>query len=148
MKEIKLTQGRVTIVDDSDYELLTQHKWQFDRYAYCTRKVGGKRKSIRMHTVIMNPPKGMLVDHINGDRLDNRRENLRITTNSVNVRNQQGSRSKKYPAPQGVYWDKSRNKWKAWGCINYKKFHIGRFDTIGEAHQAYQDEMTQRGIEL
>jgi hypothetical protein len=137
MKEIKLTQGMVTKVDDTDYGWLSEMgKWQFDRYAYCTRVVNGKRKSIRMHRLIMNPPEGMVVDHINGDRLDNRRENLRVTTQSVNARNIHNPRPKKIPAPQGITWDKLRGKWKAQGCIGYKKVWLGRYDTIEEASTA------------
>jgi hypothetical protein len=53
MKEVLLTQGRIAIVDDVDYDEIIRYKWQFDRYAYRTIKVGNKRRSLRMHRLIM-----------------------------------------------------------------------------------------------
>ena len=95
MKQIPLTQGKFSIVDDEDFPLLSQFKWYAHLehgYFYATRassrdKVTGKQKVISMSRFIMNAPKGMLVDHKNGDTLDNRRKNLRICTHAENGRN-------------------------------------------------------------
>lgn len=139
MKLIELTGNKFTKVDDEDYEWLADYaKWSFDRYAYCTRKIGEskKKRSIRMHRLIMKPPKGMVVDHINGDKLDNRKSNLRITTYSLNIMNRHKFYKTSNPF-RGVYWDKSRNKWMALGCVNYRKFNLGRFNTPEEAAIAF-----------
>ena len=146
MKEIELTQGRVTLVDDKDYEWLSQHKWHFDRYAYRTVKAGKHKRSVRMHREILDAPKGMEVDHINGDKLDNRRSNLRVVTRSVNSRNQ--CRRKSYDAPAGVYWDRFRNKWKVVTSLEGKQWNIGRYTAREEAIQAYSDFAKEKGIEL
>jgi HNH endonuclease len=88
IRYIALTQGRYAIVDAADYEWLNQWKWCAARtgnlwYAY--RKQHGK--TVRMHQLIMNPPKGKVVDHINGNGLDDRRDNLRICTRRENAWN-------------------------------------------------------------
>lgn len=142
MKEIKLTQGKVTKVDDSDYGWLTEmSKWQFDRYAFCTRKVNGKYKSIRMHRLIMDPPDGMVVDHINGDKLDNRRENLRVVSqreNAINRHVPPGSSTGLY----GVYWDNSKRKWRAM----LGQTIIGRYETPEIAAAAYNKFVAESGL--
>src|ERR1700745_3514525 len=109
MQEIPLTQGKVALVDDEDYELVAQYKWHahvtWDKKWYAKTHSG----KLTMHKFLLNPPSDMEVDHVNGDGLDNRRQNLRIcnsTQNKGNMRKQDG-RSSIY---KGVSWDKSRNK--------------------------------------
>lgn len=88
MKEVPLTRGKVAIVDDQDYDWLMQWKWQYVKgYARRTglKSDGGLHlRSIMMHRVIANAPPDLRVDHINGDRADNRRENLRLCTPEQN----------------------------------------------------------------
>lgn len=93
MKEIPLTKGKVAIVDDSDYERVAQYKWHLHSGGYAARKdwSSGKPVHVYMHRYLMNVPKGVEVDHINGDRLDNRRSiNLRRATRKLNARNGKG----------------------------------------------------------
>lgn len=90
-KEIPLTQGKVAIVDDADYEYLNQWKWHYNRSTgYAARKdwSGGKAKQIYMHRLILNPPAHLQVDHRDGDKLNNRRLNLRQATSAENSQNQ------------------------------------------------------------
>ena len=113
MREIALTKGQVTIVDDDEYEALCQHKWQASwcestKSFYAVR--GWRNNYFRIHRVITSATKGLKVDHINGDTLDNRKENLRLVTNRENLQNMQKPKSSKYP---GVSWNKSRNKWES-----------------------------------
>lgn len=89
MKEIPLTKGYKTIVDDEDYDFLMRWRWHaviaHSVYAErCERPRGGKIKHIMMHRVINNTPDGMETDHINGNGLDNRRSNLRSVTKNQN----------------------------------------------------------------
>lgn len=74
----------VAWVDDKDYISLNYFRWCFDG-KYAQRR--GKGKTIRMHSVLMQPPKGLEVDHLNGNPLDNRRSNLRICTHKQNCQN-------------------------------------------------------------
>ena len=85
MKEIKLSNGYVSLVDDGDYKMLKQFKWSAivtPRTAYAYRSYWDKEKksvrSVSMHRLIMDFPDGMQVDHINHNGLDNRKENLRV----------------------------------------------------------------------
>lgn len=153
MKEIKLTQGKVAVVDDADYQWLTEiGKWQFDRYAYCTRKIGGKRRSIRMHRLIAEKMflefGGLEVDHINRNKLDNRRDNLRLVTRSQNIMNQDWESRKISghnckPWGRWVYWDKSRRKWKA----KVSHVDLGRFDNPEDARDASVEYLREQGWE-
>ena len=99
----------------------------------------GNQKSINvlMHRTIINAPKGVIVDHKNGDGLDNRRCNLRLCTTAENIRNA-GSRggSSKY---KGVWYDKKRSLWRARIKVSYKEVYLGRFSTELEAAQAYDE---------
>ena len=132
MKYIKLTQGEKTIVDDEDYPVLSKYKWQYHTGGYVKR---GSR-CIRMARQILNAPKGLEVDHINLDKLDNRKVNLRLCTRAENVRNS----TKRKDSPnkyKGVHFIKSRNKWIARIQINGKRIHSGYFDTEIEAAKRY-----------
>lgn len=90
MQEIKLTQGYQTIVDDDDFQELSKFKWFAWKVTggniYAARHID-KNKIVKMQNYLMNPPAGRIVDHINGDSLDNRKENLRICTQAENNRN-------------------------------------------------------------
>jgi hypothetical protein len=95
MKEILLTRGKVAIVDDEDYALVNRMKWQAAPsrdtfYAMCGIPGLRGQQRLLMHRLIMDPPKGMEIDHINGNGLDNRRANMRIVTRQQNLQNRRG----------------------------------------------------------
>lgn len=140
MVKIPLTQGKVAIIDENDYQLVSSKKWYFDSTGYpasnnrsSTTKCGWK--PIRLHTFLLNPPNGMVVDHINRDKLDNRRSNLRIVTHSINHFNSKLLITNK-SGINGVFYDKQRKKWTARIEINSKSIFLGRFLTIEEAANA------------
>ena len=143
MKEIPLTQGKVAIVSDCDYEWLSQYKWQAMRgyketfyAAHAVRPKVGKRGYIYMHRLILDAPDGMQVDHVNGDGLDNRRQNLRLATNAENRRNTRIA-ANNTSGCKGVCWDKVEKKWIAQIGINGRTRRIGRFDFLLDAALAY-----------
>lgn len=150
-KTIPLTAGRVAVVDDADYEWLSRWKWWFSPgvkikdEGYAARKttmVNGKRTTIAMHRQIMGAKPGEQVDHVNGDKLDNRRANLRPATRSQNGSNRIKFRGRKEGGAytsrfKGVSWNRRYGKWYAHIGINRKRFHLGRFDDEIEAAKAY-----------
>ena len=143
MKKIPLTQGKFALVDDGDYEMLNQFKWfalKRPHTFYAARNIpGGKRqKTIYMHTVIMQTPKDMEVDHRDGNGLINQRYNLRVCTRSQNSQNllPQGGTSKY----KGVHWYKAGNRWQGHIRHNYKKIHLGYYTDEIEAARAYDEK--------
>ena len=150
MRRIKLTQGRYTLVDNSDFEELSKHKWCALRLSYggfvavrsSPTNKNGKRGLILMHREIMNCPKDLDVDHRNHNTLDNQKHNLRICTRSQNKQNglprKDGTSQYK-----GVHWYKASMKWTAQIRMNKKRMHLGCFDDEIEAACAY-DQAAQR----
>lgn len=151
MRELILNKNKITLVDDDIYELYSQYQWnaELDRttgYYYATRKfyVGhwrdGKRYKARLHRLVIGAEKGQMVDHINRDTLDNRRENLRIVTNSQNrmniVRKTVGT--SKY---KGVYWSKQYKKFIAQARKDGKLYRLGMFDSEVEAAICYNQNV-------
>jgi len=139
MKCISLTRGKSAIVDDDDYDYLSQFKWYCSSDGYAQRMVreNGGRHTVRMHRVILNTPKGMDSDHINRNKLDNRRSNLRIATrseNQANKRNQINSTSGR----KGVVWNRRARKWQVKIEFRGERIHLGYFDDIDDASNAYK----------
>lgn len=122
------------LVDDEDRDMLESYgQWRMHNQGYVTmgRTVDGKYVNILMHRVIMNPPKGYMVDHINGIKTDNRRCNLRIVTSKENQYNRRDAR--------GYIWHKVNKKWMAYICVDYKFINLGYYDTEEEAKIAREN---------
>lgn len=143
MMEIELTQGYVAIIDDEDYEKVSKYKWHVEkkagnkRYAKHVYREDNKAKTLRMHTLIMGePPRGMVVDHISGDGLDNRRSNLRIISRRENSSNRH-IRKRSNSQYQGVFHDKRIDRYRARVRVNGKLRVIGSFEREVDAHKAY-----------
>ncbi len=138
MKEIKLTQGKVALVDDEDYEYLNQWKWcahhkTTNWYAVknsCT--INGTYGITFMHRLILNADQSKEVDHIDQDGLNNQKVNLRLCTGRQNKSNRKAYNNRKYKGT-----DRNFNKYIA--HINYmgKKIHLGTFKTEEQAALAY-----------
>jgi hypothetical protein len=142
MKEIKLTQGKVALVDDDDFEYLNQWKWcacKFTHtwYALRVKKINGISNKIYMHGLIMNKNIKVKVDHFNHDGLDNQKKNLRICTHKQNCYNSRPKKGFKY---KGVSFLKDTNKWASYIKFNYKKISLGRYHTEIEAAKAYNEK--------
>lgn len=134
MKEIILKQGQSTLVDDEDYEFLSQWEWSLSTWGYASRHKAGR--VIFMHRVIMNTPKDMFTDHINRNKLDNQRKNLRICTKSQNNSNSK-MRSTNKSGYKGVSWDKKSRRWRAQIRREGKTTTIGWFDYPADAARVY-----------
>lgn len=139
MKQIPLTQGKVAIVDDEDYEWLSRWKWYYFDEGYAARndrREKGKRKTILMHRVIMKTLKNMLVDHMNHDGLDNQKSNLRNCTHDRNLQNRLINKNNK-SGYKGVCWHKCSKKWVASIRFNGKGIHIGCYPSREQSARAY-----------
>jgi len=146
MREIPLTRAMVALVDDEDYEKVSQYKWQANWsgghwYAQRTVRYGprreGKKRTILMARVIMGAKQGEIVDHRDNEAtLNNRRSNLRICTHTQNLVNskKRAGCSSRY---KGVSLDKRYNNWRAYIKVNRKYIHLGCFDDEDEAGRAY-----------
>jgi hypothetical protein len=141
MKEIHLTRGLVALVDDEDYEWINKFRW-YSTNGYATRREGNRdnRMSFLMHRDILGLIKndGILVDHINHDTLDNRKENLRKCGYRENSMNQKIS-SRNKVGHKGVYFHAAKKKWMARVYINGKQTYLGYFLSVEAAHKAYCD---------
>lgn len=131
------------LVDDEDYEKLNKYKWHAPRqrsgtYAVRDITVDGKRKRLHMHRQVIGYIKGMVVDHINHDCLDNRKENLRLCTHTQNCMNRLSNKnsSSQY---KGVYFHKSSGHWQASIRVSTKLIHLGTYRKEIDAAKVYNE---------
>lgn len=155
MKEITLTQGKVALVDDSDYEYLSQWKWhtvipKTKHTFYAARKtsiknlINSKRKQVLMHREILClTDRKIEGEHKDHDGLNNQRNNLRVADRSQNNANRsaQINSSSKF---LGVSWIENRKKWAASICKNSHRINLGNFKNEIDAALAYN----KKAIEL
>jgi hypothetical protein len=144
-RRIYLGEGLFTIVDPDVYYWLNQFHWSPRRNSNCVYAVrflnepGKKTKILSMHREIMNPEKGLLVDHRNGLTLDNRRENLRIATHSQNQFNKTKTSLKTSSRYVGVYREKHSRLWASKIGREGKSIWLGRFKSEIDAARAYDE---------
>lgn len=136
MRQLDLSRGKIAVVDDEDFDRLSHFRWWAMEpkpgrfYATTALNIDGKRKFILMHRMILSPRQDQLIDHKNGDGLDNRRTNLRICGFSGN------SANSRRPGVKGTY--KARNgKWAARIYSRGVKKYLGTFDSRNSAGLAY-----------
>ena len=147
MKEIQLTQGKVALVDDEDFERLNQFHWLAVKHGhnlwYAMRhgkKVNGRQPSFYLHRDILNAPKGIKCDHKDCDGLNNQRANLRLCTDLENARNIRPQTRKLTSVFKGVHFRKDRGKWRVLIRYNGKQKYVGSFHTENEAAEAYNQK--------
>lgn len=132
-REIPLTKGQIAIVDDEDHEWLRRHSWCYLKVGYAFARIQGK--GVYMHRLILATPSGVLTDHINGNRLDNRRANLRPANRAQHNQNKVGwSQVSRY---KGVRLHKASGKWHADISVNGRRIYLGYFEHEDEAARAY-----------
>lgn len=142
MKTIPLTRGLVAIVDDEDYERLNEFKWHANSEGYAVRAVRNdvrEQVRIRMHRSVqgISAIDIRCVDHINGNRVDNRKENLRVCTRAENQANRKAQRNNT-SGFKGVHWVKRSQKWTAQIMTGGKSHSLGYFETAEAAYSAYK----------
>lgn len=128
---IKMAKNKFVLVDEDDYDYLMQWNWHF---------FGGYAKNAKqgfMHRLLMNPG-DLYVDHANGNKLDNRRANLRVCTHSQNMMNRPMSSSNS-SGYKGVFFNKQCNKWMSLISANGKSNYLGLFTCKHKAALAYNE---------
>lgn len=147
MRRIPLTQGRYTLVDYKDFKKLSRHKWHLSivrsrnsirYYASTNIRENGRKIQIRMHRLLLSPPKPLIVDHIDGNGLNNTRSNLRVCTKSQNNANRL-ARTNSYSRLKGVYFLGLHRKKQWTATIVHKgiRHFLGTFFTKEDAYHAY-----------
>lgn len=136
MKYIPLSgkrgKDKFVCVDDEDYLKYHHLKWHLSDTGYAVRR---NKKTERLHRLIMNAPNGMVVDHLNGDKLDCRKANMRVCSQRENSLNRHGVK--------GYAFDKTRGKW----LVRYRNKYYGRYETEAEAKKAYQNAKSGKPYE-
>jgi len=136
--KITLSKGKSATVDPEDAAKLGKYSWYYGFRGYAMRSKmmpSGRRKTVSMHREILKAKDHEEVDHINGDRLDNRRSNLRVLGRSANLHN----RGAYGPSGlKGVSWDKRKKKWRAEIGKNGKRAWLGYHETKEDAEHIYR----------
>ena len=141
---VPLTRGYEAIIDAIDVPLAALGPWSarvvkrsngalMTVYAHRT---GAKKRTMLLHREILEAPPGWEVDHVSGDGLDNRRENLRLVTRQQNMHNQR-LRANNRSGVKGVHWNKRLSKWRADIAVDGANVYLGLFATLEEAADAY-----------
>lgn len=126
--------GRHTIIDEDDYNLVCNYNWHFIKGGYVyNSKIG------LIHRLIMNPDKSKKVDHVNHDVTDNRRCNLRVCSHSDNTKNRISDETRFTSKYKGVCWYKKYSLWVSRISCNGKRFCLGYFDDEVDAAKAYDE---------
>lgn len=135
--EIYLTQNKIALIDREDWPKLRSYTWCANNTGkgwYAVTSLNGKL--VYMTSFILEISAGILIDHIDGNGLNNCKSNLRLATPSQNAANREKKYAKASSQYKGVYWHKN-GYWVAEIKVNYKKIYLGYFKIEGEAAQAY-----------
>ena len=135
MPVINLTNGGTAQVDEADFKWLSEHKWMRTSKGYARTRIRGVY--VFMHRLLTDACGREMIDHINRDRLDNRRENLRFVDYRLNAVNRGRVAAKKLSQFKGVYWNAGKYEVKI--KKDGKSMHVGRYACEREAARAYND---------
>jgi HNH endonuclease len=142
-RRIKLTRGQYALVDVEDFERLNEYSWYCTSYGYAMCRTvpeklrKGKKRHAYMHRLLCPVPEEMVVDHINRNKLDNRKANLRPATKRQNAWNGTFKKRAGKTCYRGVLWDKALKKWRVRLDINGRRKSFGVYADEIEAAKAY-----------
>ena len=123
--------GKEMLLDIDDLDIVSDRSWNIDSLGYPYTVVDGR--NVRLHIFLLGKPqKGLVTDHINRNKLDNRRGNLRRCTQRENTHNSP-IRSNNKSGVTGVYYDKKLKLWRAQIQVNGKPKHLGGFKNLEDA---------------
>jgi hypothetical protein len=148
IKEINLTHGKIALVNNEMYDELNKINWyynknskgdQYQGYANAKMWENGKRKTISMHRYIMRIGKGSIVDHIDGNTLNNQINNLRVTTQARNLQNTYKNKDRDH-----LYYDPSINRWISFIQSGGNTYIIGEFKEKEEAEAKWHEVLARK----
>ena len=149
MIEITLTQGMVALIDDDRERFICHHKWYAHKHGrtfYARRNVrlqNGSYSSIKMHHVIFGKPhEGLEWHHLDGNGLNNQKENIIQVTHRQNCQHRHIDKASKYP---GITWYKRLGLWRSDIQINGKSIHLGYYECELDAFAAYSNAIESIG---
>lgn len=129
---IKIKSGHKILIDKVDLPIIENNVFYVTKLGYPQTS-----KGVTLHRLIMNSPNGWSIDHINRNKLDNRRNNLRLVTHRENMMNCKLSKNNK-SGVNGVSWSSEYGKWRAYGNRYYKQISLGYFSKLEDATLARQ----------
>lgn len=134
--------NKTVLINKEDFEKINSYNWHINYnhgnyYVETNLYVNGKRRTKGIHSFIKECPIDLKIDHINGDALDNRKENLRICTNQENCRNQRKTKLKRSSKYKGVSYNKNNRNYRAYIKHDGKHVNIGSFLNENDAAEAY-----------
>lgn len=141
--QIPLSKGHFALVDEADYPLVSRFKWSYDKNGYVVRRmpVAPKRyKKISLHRWLLNAQPGQIVDHADGNPLNNTRTNLRLcngSQNSVNRRRQPSRVGRSASRYRGARKELNSKNWGAMITCKGKRIYLGSYPTEEDAAKAY-----------
>ena len=140
--ECVLPTGERFQIDVDDYPIVSRYKWVTNKAGYFVASIGMRDDHVFLHRLVMDPPEDAFVDHIDCNKSNCCKSNLRICSQTENNRNvglQQNNRC----GFKGVYWASDRGKWRAEITVDRKHIHLGSFDSAIEAAKAYDKAAVQ-----
>lgn len=145
---IQINNGHNLIIDDKDWDILKMVNWYASKNTTGTNKYYARGhdlftgNKLTLHRFLLDAKDGELVDHINGNGLDNRRCNLRICTNQQNQYNREKN-SNNTSGYKGVSWCNSNKKWKSYIWVDGRNKYLGQYDTPEDAYSSYKKASKQ-----
>lgn len=143
--KVTLRTGEYMVCDLEDWNYLKFYGWRLGSTGYAQTRVDGK--NLKFHVEVMGRKTGFVIDHINRNRLDNRKENLRFVTQEVNTLNRSMQRNNKC-GHKGIYYDKSRDKYVAEIKVKGKKIYLGRYENIEDAINAREKAVEEYHVPI
>lgn len=126
-----------TLVDDKDFLSLSRWRWFYCADGYVRARICGKK--VTMHRLINNTPDNLSTDHIDGNKLNNQRYNLRNATTSENGFNRKIKQQNNSSGYKGVTWHKQTKKWQAQIMVQGKQIYLGTFNEKRVAAYIYNE---------
>jgi HNH endonuclease len=148
MREILLTKGYTALVDDADYDWLSQYTWcaseSWSRgkmhkvYAVSGIRINGRKTTMRMHRLILGVDEHIVeIDHVDGNGLNNQRANLRVATRGQNASNSGKRKDSKWSKFKGIVFHERSGLWRAYTHKDHEVISLGYYKTEIEAAIAY-----------